>query len=59
MKKVNLIFAGVFLLFLSIDANAQIKVGADFFTGKWKVLAKGTPDGDKKWSLVLKRNGYV
>jgi len=48
MKKVNLIFAGVFFLLLSIGTNAQTKTGIDYFKGKWNVVVIGAPDGDMK-----------
>jgi hypothetical protein len=53
MKKVCSIFAGLFFLFLSLSANAQSKTGAEYFKGKWSVLLKGIPDGDKKMIFVL------
>ena len=52
MKKVSLLFAGLFFLLLSIGAHAQT-TGADYFTGKWSVLVKGTPNGDAKMFIVL------
>jgi hypothetical protein len=55
MKKVSLLFAGIFFLLLSLSANAQTKTGADFFEGKWSVLAKGLPDGDRKMNFVLEK----
>ena len=53
MKKINVIIAGVFFLLLSMGANAQSKIGADYFAGKWNVLVKGTPNGDSKMIFVL------
>jgi hypothetical protein len=55
MKKVNLIFAGVFFLLLSSGANAQDNAGADFFSGKWNLLVSGTPNGDIKMIVNLER----
>jgi hypothetical protein len=55
MKKSVLFFAGVFLILLSVGAIAQIKTGADYFTGKWNVLIKGTPSGDAKMVFVLEK----
>ena len=52
MKKVSLLFAGLFFLLLSINVHAQTS-GADYFTGKWSVLVKGTPNGDAKMFVVL------
>ena len=54
MKKVSLFFAGLFFLLLSISAHAQT-TGADYFTGKWSVLVKGTPNGDAKMFIVLNK----
>jgi hypothetical protein len=52
MKKVSLLFAGLFLL-LSVNLHAQSKTGAGYFTGKWSVLVKGTPNGDARMFIVL------
>ena len=51
MKKLSLLFAGLFFLLLSLNVNAQ--TGADYFAGKWDVLIKGTPNGDAKMFVVL------
>jgi len=64
MKKVNVFFAGLFMLLLSVGANAQSKTGADYFAGTWNVLVKGTPNGDAKMTFVLDKkdstlNGIV
>ena len=50
------VFAGIFFLALSMNANAQSKAGADYFAGKWSVLLKGTPGGDAKMIFVLENN---
>jgi hypothetical protein len=55
MKKVNVFFAGVFFLLFSISANTQTNTGADFFTGKWNVLAKGTPDRDRQMIVSFEK----
>jgi hypothetical protein len=55
MKKVNLFFAGVFLLLLSVGANAQTKPGVDFFVGQWNLLAEGTPGGSSQMIVSLER----
>jgi hypothetical protein len=55
MKKLSLLFAGLFFL-LSLNTNAQTKTGADYFTGKWDVLIKGTPGGDAKMFVVLAKS---
>jgi len=38
---------------LSLNVNAQSKTGVDYFSGKWSVLLKGLPDGDRKLVFVL------
>lgn len=55
MKKVSLLFAGLFFLLLSMSVNAQSKTGADYFEGKWSVLLKGLPQGDSKMVFVLEK----
>ena len=60
MKKLSSVFVGIFFLVLSVNANAQSKSGADYFKGKWSVLLKGLPDGDKKMIFVLEnRNDSI
>jgi hypothetical protein len=54
MKKVNVVFAGVLLLVLSIVTNAQNTT--DFFVGKWNLVAEGAPGGDTKMIVNLDRN---
>jgi hypothetical protein len=53
MKKVNVFFAGLCMLLLSVGASAQSKTGAEYFSGKWSVLVKGTPNGDAKMTVSL------
>lgn len=53
MKKLHFLFAGLFFLLISVNANAQSKAGAAYFTGKWSVLIKGTPGGDARMIFVL------
>ena len=55
MKKVSLFFAGIFFLLLSLYVKAQTKTGADYFAGKWSVLVKGTPNGDRKMNFLLEK----
>ena len=60
MKKVSLLFAGLFFLLLSSNVHAQSKTGADYFKGKWSVLLKGTPNGDAKMVFALEnRNDSI
>ena len=55
MKQFSLIFAGLFFLLLSLNVKAQSKTGADYFTGTWNVLVKGTPNGDARMWIVLEK----
>ncbi len=55
MKKLNVVIAGAFFLLLSMGAKAQAKTGAEYFTGTWSVLVKGTPGGDSKMIFVLEK----
>ena len=55
MKKVSFFIAGLFFLLLSLNVNAQTKTGADYFIGKWNVLVKGLPDGDRTMVLLLEK----
>jgi hypothetical protein len=58
MKKVSLVF--VVILFLATGfVNAQT-ASKDYFVGKWSVLAVGTPGGNSKMVVDLKRvNGKL
>src|SRR5215203_2108115 len=53
MKKISLLFTGLFFLLLSLNVTAQSKTGADYFAGKWDVVIKGTPNGDAKMFVVI------
>jgi len=53
MKKLSLIFAIIFGVFLCMNANAQ--TSKDYFPGKWLVSVSGTPRGDVKMIFVLER----
>jgi len=55
MKKLTTVFAGIFLLLITINSNAQSKTGADYYEGKWSVLLKGIPGGDSKLIFVLEK----
>jgi len=64
MKKLSSLFAGIFLLVLSFNANAQTQPSKDYFVGKWSVLVEGTPQGDSKMTIFLERkdgklSGYI
>ena len=53
MKKLRVFISAVFIFILSTGAKAQAQTGAAYFTGKWNVLVKGTPNGDAKMTFVL------
>ena len=55
MGKQSLLTATVFGLLLSIGANAQSKVGVEYFNGKWNLLVKGLPQGDTKMFVNLEK----
>lgn len=55
MKKLNTFFAGLVLLLLSFQIQAQTKKGVDYFEGKWKVSIPGTPLGDLKRLIILEK----
>src|SRR3954447_26131717 len=54
MNKFSSFLAGVLLMVLSFNAQAQTKP-ADYFSGKWNVEVKGTPQGDSKMVVTLER----
>jgi len=54
MKKTIFVFAGLFFLLLSMNVKAQT-TGAEYFTGKWSVLIKGTPNGDATMFVTLEK----
>jgi hypothetical protein len=53
MKKISFFFAGFFILLMSTKMYAQPKSSADYFKGKWRILIKGTPDGDARMIFLL------
>jgi hypothetical protein len=55
MKKSGLFISGAFLLLFTLSTNAQSKKGADYFTGQWSVLVKGTPNGDARLFVSLEK----
>lgn len=60
MKKLRSVFVGFFFLVLAVGANAQSKIGADYFKGKWSVLLKNLPNGDTKMVFLLEnRNDSI
>ena len=54
MKKLNLFFA-VLVCSLVFSIGAKAQAPADYFAGKWNVIALGTPGGDSKMPLILER----
>lgn len=48
MKNLTSVFTLVLLMAAVTFANAQAPASTNFFTGKWEVLVKGTPQGDVK-----------
>jgi hypothetical protein len=55
MKKVKLVFTGMFFFLLAIGVNAQVKTSGEYFVGKWSLLVVGTPEGDAKMVVSLGR----
>lgn len=55
MKKLSLLLPGVFFLLSFMNVNAQSKLGADYFAGRWNLLVKGLPDGDTKMIVNLEK----
>ncbi|QIH35964.1 hypothetical protein [Sphingobacterium sp. DR205] len=55
MKKLNAFIAGIFLLLVSLNVNAQDTTKTDYFAGKWSVVAEGTPNGDAQFLVNLQR----
>jgi hypothetical protein len=57
MRKLGLLFNGLFFLLFATVLNAQSKTGADYFTGKWNMMVKGLPNGDTKMVVSLEKTG--
>lgn len=55
MKKLIAFLSCFFILVLSHSSFAQSGPGADYFSGKWNVLLKGIPGGDRKLLVVLEK----
>jgi hypothetical protein len=53
MKKINLVIMALF--FLAVGSISAQTASKDYFVGKWSVLAVGTPGGDSKLVVDLKR----
>lgn len=52
MKKMRMILTAVMVLFVAISTQAQ---GSDYFAGDWKVMVRGTPNGDAEMIMHLER----
>jgi hypothetical protein len=55
MKKLIVFFSTVFILLLSSALHAQSTTGADYFSGKWNVLLKDVPGGDRPIIIILEK----
>ncbi|MFA6084596.1 hypothetical protein [Mucilaginibacter sp.] len=53
MKKLILTFTVIASMFLCVGAKAQSTT--DYFTGKWKVIIMGTPQGDATMMFVFEK----
>jgi len=53
MKKLVFFLTAIVFSVLSLHADAQEKTGADYFAGKWNVVIKATPNGDRKMVFAL------
>ncbi len=54
MKK-SFIFSLILIFSVFISFSQSIDTSNDFFSGKWNVLTKGTPQGDAQMILELER----
>lgn len=55
MKTIKNLFVAFLLIMAAVSVNAQDNK-TDFFVGKWACVTTGTPGGDGKSLIVLKRN---
>lgn len=57
MKKLNLFFATIVcsLVFSTVAKAQETQTPADYFVGKWSVLATGLPSGDAKNTVTFER----
>jgi hypothetical protein len=56
MKKIFNVLTAVFFTIVYLNVYAQSQEGADYFSGKWHVLVKGTPKRDMKMIFVLDKS---
>jgi hypothetical protein len=54
MKNAGLFLTCVLILALSVNVKAQSS-SISYFTGKWSLLVKGTPNGDARMYVVLQK----
>jgi len=55
MKKITAVLTGLFCMFLSLQSEAQVKAGDDYFLDNWKVLVKATPQGDVTMVFAIEK----
>ena len=55
MRKLQVFFSALLLLFFVSAANAQTKTGADYFSGKWNVVLKDLPQGTTTLLFILEK----
>jgi hypothetical protein len=56
MKSAFTILTTAFFTITCFNVQAQSKEGADYFSGKWNVLVKGTPKRDLKMTFILDKS---
>ena len=54
MKNVKMILTALFIVVVAISTQAQ-DTSSDYFAGDWKVMVKGTPNGDAEMVMHLER----
>jgi len=54
MKKFKAVLVILFLLSITTAVKAQTS-NTEYFSGKWSVILKGTPNGDAKMIFVLEK----
>jgi hypothetical protein len=55
MKRTGLLITGFLLFIFSIAMNAQTKSDYDFFTGRWNIIVRNTPNGDVKMVVNIEK----
>lgn len=55
MKTIKKLLVACILILAAVSLNAQ-DAKSDYFVGKWSCITTGTPGGDGKSFIVLKRN---